>query len=90
MTGGVGFRMPRVSVKGVGLYYEEAGDGFPLVLLHPWPTDHAMWLFQVPVFSEAYRVITPDIKGLGKSDKPEGEGTLPLILRMTSRDSWTL
>jgi pimeloyl-ACP methyl ester carboxylesterase len=30
-----------------------------------------MWMFQVPVFSENYRVITPDSRGLGKSDKPK-------------------
>src|SRR5579872_1957440 len=51
------------------LYFDEAGEGFPLIFLHPWPTDHAMWMFQVPVFSENYRVITPDSRGLGMSDK---------------------
>ncbi len=55
---------------GVRIYFEDTGEGFPLVLLHPWPTDHAMWLFQVPVFSEDYRIITPDSRGLGRSDKP--------------------
>jgi len=30
-----------------------------------------MWMLQVPVFSENCRVITPDSRGLGKSDKPE-------------------
>ena len=55
---------------GVRIYFEDTGEGFPLVLLHPWPTDHAMWLFQVPVFSENYRIITPDSRGLGRSDKP--------------------
>ena len=29
-----------------------------------------MWLFQAPVFSEKYRVIMPDSRGLGQSDKP--------------------
>ena len=61
--------MPKINVNGAQLYYEEIGEGFPLVLLHPWPTDHAMWMFQVPVFSERFRVITPDSRGLGRSDK---------------------
>src|SRR5579872_2965691 len=56
---------------GTRIYFEEAGSGFPLVLLHPWPTDHGMWLFQEPVFSEDYRLILPDSRGLGRSDKPE-------------------
>jgi len=64
--------LPRfTTTDGTGIYYEDVGEGFPLVLLHPWPTDHAMWMLQVPVFSENYRVITPDSRGLGKSDKPE-------------------
>ncbi len=56
---------------GIRIYFEDTGEGFPLALLHPWPTDHAMWLFQVPFFSEKYRVITPDSRGLGRSDKPK-------------------
>lgn len=64
--------LPTSNVNGVRIHYEERGDGFPLTLLHPWPTDHAMWMMQVSVFSELYRVITPDSRGLGKSGKPEG------------------
>jgi pimeloyl-ACP methyl ester carboxylesterase len=58
------------------IYYEDAGEGYPLVLLHPWPTDHAMWMLQLAVFSEFYRIVTPDSRGLGKSDKPESGYTL--------------
>jgi len=61
--------MPRVKINDAEIYYETIGEGFPLVLLHPWPTDHAMWMFQTPVFSERFRVITPDSRGLGRSDK---------------------
>ena len=63
--------MPRLLVNDVYLYYEEFGDGFPLVLLHPWPTDHAMWMYQIPILSEDYRVIAPDSRGLGRSEKPK-------------------
>ena len=63
--------MPKARANGISIYYEEEGEGFPLVLLHPWPTDHGLWMFQVPVFSAKYRVITPDSRGLGKSDRPE-------------------
>ena len=68
--------MPYVNVKGNNIYYEAAGAGFPIVLLHPWPTDHAMWMLQVPIFSADYRVITPDSIGLGQSDKPRSGITL--------------
>jgi pimeloyl-ACP methyl ester carboxylesterase len=62
--------LPTVEADGTELYYEEYGDGFPMILVHPWPADHAMWFLQTPVFSEYFRVITPDIRGLGKSARP--------------------
>jgi non-heme chloroperoxidase len=63
--------MPYFSASdGTKIYYEDLGEGFPLMFLHPWPTDHAMWMLQIPVFSERYRIITPDSRGLGRSAKP--------------------
>lgn len=64
--------MPRAEVNGISLNYEVAGDGPPLVLLHAWPTDHAVWQLQVPVFSQFYRTIAVDMRGCGQSDKPAG------------------
>ncbi len=69
--------MPRfTATDGTNIYFEDVGEGFPLVFLHPWPTDHAMWMLQVPEFSEKYRVITPDSRGLGKSDRPAKDYSL--------------
>lgn len=67
--------MPRAEVNGISLNYEVAGDGPPLVLLHAWPTDHAVWQLQVPVFSQFYRTIAVDMRGCGQSDKPPGPNT---------------
>ena len=64
--------MPSIRANGINLFYEEEGDGYPLVFLHGWPGDHAMWLFQTPVFSAHYRVIVPDLRGHGRSEKPVG------------------
>jgi pimeloyl-ACP methyl ester carboxylesterase len=72
--------LPTTEVNGARIYFEEQGEGFPLVLLHPWPTDHAMWMFQVPVFAESYRVITPDSRGLGSSEK-KGDYSLATLAR---------
>jgi pimeloyl-ACP methyl ester carboxylesterase len=71
--------MPRAEVNGISLNYEVAGDGPPLVLLHAWPTDHAVWQLQVPVFSQFYRTIAVDMRGCGQSDKPPGPNT-PAIM----------
>jgi pimeloyl-ACP methyl ester carboxylesterase len=62
--------LPYAKIDKLDIYYEDIGKGYPLVLLHPWPTDHAMWMFQFPVFSESYRIIAPDSRGLGASSKP--------------------
>ena len=68
----------------VSLYFEECGEGFPLIFLHPWPADHAIWsFFQVPIFSRKYRVITPDSRGLGKSGKPEFQGDSYSLKRLS-------
>lgn len=43
-----------------------AGAGIPLVLLHAFPLDHAMWERQAPL-AERMRLIVPDLRGFGGS-----------------------
>jgi pimeloyl-ACP methyl ester carboxylesterase len=71
--------MPRAEVNGITMNYEVAGDGPPLVLIHAWPTDHAIWQLQVPVFSQYFRTIAVDLRGCGQTDKPEGLNTPALM-----------
>jgi non-heme chloroperoxidase len=55
----------------VELYYEEAGTGKPVVLIHGWPLSGRSWEGQVPALVEAgHRVITYDRRGFGKSSQP--------------------
>lgn len=35
--------MPKVNSNGVNLYYETAGEGFPLVLIGGFTCDHSIW-----------------------------------------------
>jgi pimeloyl-ACP methyl ester carboxylesterase len=61
----------RVDVDGVGIEYEVTGEGRPVVLLHGFPDSGRLWRNQVPTLAEAgYRVIVPDMRGYGRSDKP--------------------
>jgi pimeloyl-ACP methyl ester carboxylesterase len=61
----------RVDVGGVGIEYEVTGDGYPVVLLHGFPDTGRLWRHQVPALAEAgLRVIVPDMRGYGRSDKP--------------------
>jgi 3-oxoadipate enol-lactonase len=49
------------------LYYEVAGDGHPLLLIHAGVADHRMWDDQFAIFAERYRVIRYDTRGFGLS-----------------------
>jgi pimeloyl-ACP methyl ester carboxylesterase len=61
----------RVDVGGVGIEYEITGEGRPVVLLHGFPDSGRLWRHQVPALAEAgFRVIVPDLRGYGRSDKP--------------------
>ncbi|MGZ6322268.1 MAG: alpha/beta fold hydrolase [Ktedonobacterales bacterium] len=59
-------------VNGAKLYYEVAGSGQPLVLLHAGIADNRMWDDQFEVFARHYRVIRYDMRGIGGSDMPPG------------------
>ena len=58
------------------LYYEEFGDGFPLILLHGNGEDHMYFKYQIEYFSREYRVIAIDTRGHGRSPRGDGEFTL--------------
>jgi non-heme chloroperoxidase len=55
----------------VKIYYEEHGQGKPVVFIHGWPVSHEMWEYQLnelPAYS--MRCIAYDRRGFGRSDKP--------------------
>ncbi|HEX6798110.1 MAG TPA: alpha/beta fold hydrolase [Ktedonobacterales bacterium] len=57
-------------VNGGRLYYEVAGAGHPLVLLHAGIADSRMWDEQFEAFAQHYRVVRYDYRGYGKSSPP--------------------
>ena len=57
-------------LRDVTLHYVSAGTGDPVVLLHGWPQTWYMWRKIIPVLAENYRVIAPDLRGLGQSSRP--------------------
>ena len=64
--------MGRVEADGIGVEYEVTGQGRPVVLLHGFPDSDRLWRHQVPALAGAgFQVIVPDLRGYGRSDKPE-------------------
>jgi len=65
---------------GVKLFYEDTGrGGRTLVFVHGLMMTGEVWKYQVPAFSKDFRVITMDLRGFGRSDKPEGAYTFEVF-----------
>jgi pimeloyl-ACP methyl ester carboxylesterase len=72
------------SVDGASVHWTSAGGAnrLAVVFVHGWTCNETSWQNQVPVVSKAYRVITLDLPGHGKSDSPrDGRFTLDLFAR---------
>lgn len=59
-----------LDVQGAPLYYEVAGQGYPLLLIHAGIADSRMWDEQFQVFARQYRVVRFDLRGYGQSAIP--------------------
>lgn len=62
----------QAEVNGTQLYYEITGEGEPLVLLHSGYTDLRIWDDQFHFFGQHFKVIRYDIRGFGRSSRPDG------------------
>ena len=72
--------MGQLRRDGVALFYEEAGEGDPpIVLVHGWCCDHAYFAPQFEHFRRAHRVVAVDLRGHGKSDKPRQDYTIEML-----------
>lgn len=79
----------------VDLFYQDYGQGRPVILIHGWPLSHRMWDRQYEdLVNAGYRVISYDRRGFGLSDFPWGpydydilaEDLRSLILGLDLRD----
>jgi pimeloyl-ACP methyl ester carboxylesterase len=61
-----------IEVNGISLYVEEHGAGVPVLLMHGFPDSTRLWRNQVPfLVSNGFRVIAPDMRGFGRSGRPQ-------------------
>ncbi|AZI26384.1 alpha/beta hydrolase [Pedobacter sp. G11] len=65
----------KIKVNSLSIFYREAGpaDRPVLLLLHGYPTSSHMFRNLIPILSEKYHVIAPDLPGFGFSDSPAHE-----------------
>src|ERR1700744_1864087 len=63
----------KVKVDDLNVFYREAGpkDAPVVLLLHGYPTSSHMFRNLIPILSEKYHVIAPDLPGFGYTDKPD-------------------
>ena len=59
-----------IRANGIRQHYRHAGSGPPVILLHGFPEMSYAWRFQIPELARRYRVIAPDLRGYGDTDKP--------------------
>ena len=62
--------MPTITVNGLTLFYQDTGQGEPLLLLSDFGLDHTFWVPLVGEVEDRYRCIVPDSRGVGQTDKP--------------------
>ena len=68
--------MPKFTVDGIQLHYEDRGEGPVLLLIHGLGSSSMDWENQYPHFESKLRMIAPDLRGFGRSDKPAGPYTV--------------
>jgi pimeloyl-ACP methyl ester carboxylesterase len=63
----------KIQANGLTLHVRDEGAGTPVLLLHGFPDSGRLWRHQVPALVAAgHRVIVPDLRGFGESDRPPG------------------
>jgi pimeloyl-ACP methyl ester carboxylesterase len=65
------FDLQRLAVNGITLRAAVEGEGPLVILVHGWPELWYSWRHQIkPIAQAGYRVVAPDMRGYGGSDKP--------------------
>lgn len=62
--------MKSICANNIQIAYEDCGSGPPILLLHGFSLNHAMWSAQVEALQRSYRLIVPDLRGLGETEDP--------------------
>lgn len=67
-------------VNGISLACDDQGSGPPLILIHGFPLQRKMWHPQIQAVTGAgFRLVTPDLRGFGESDAPDGPYSMEIF-----------
>ena len=58
------------------IVYEVLGKGPPVLLLHPFPANHELWMLAGQALTSRYQLILPDMRAHGDSEAGEGAATM--------------
>lgn len=72
-----------VELNGLKTWYEQHGQGEPLVALHPGLADSRAFGPNIGAWSERFRVFTPERRGHGHTPDVDGPLTFDLMARDT-------
>jgi len=61
------------------MHYEISGKGLPLLFIHGLGSSTIDWKPQTREFSNYYKVITVDLRGHGRTDKPKGHYSIQIF-----------
>ena len=61
------------AINNARIYYEIAGSGSPLVMIHAGVADSRQWNNEFAYFADRFRVLRYDLRGYGQSEPVEGE-----------------
>ena len=61
---------------GAHIFYQVSGQGTPLLLIHGFPLSGQLYQSQLQGLSSRFQVITPDLRGFGKSQAPDGNASI--------------
>ena len=75
--------MPKAKIGEIQIYYEEYGQGTPLVMILGMGQDTATWDFQISEFSKHFRLIVFDNRDSGRSSRCSETYTMEAMARDT-------
>jgi len=68
--------MQKARLRGIEMAYDVEGSGPTVLLLHGFPFNRSMWREQVELLRDRFRVITPDLRGMGETSGTDEPATM--------------